>query len=132
MSSFGMHVFGIFGFGMFQVIFYLIFFIVVGTIIIRAVKGMSTWHKNNQSPVLTVNAKVITKRTNVCTHHQHHGNNQGMHTSSSTSYYVTFEVKSGDRIELRVSGQEFGLLVEGDYGELTFQGSRYKSFERVK
>ena len=93
---------------------------------------MSTWHKNNQSPVLTVNAKVITKRTNVSTHHQHHGNNQGMHTSSSTSYYVTFEVKSGDRIELRVSGQEFGLLVEGDYGELTFQGSRYKSFERVK
>lgn len=132
MSSFGMHGFGMFGFGMFQIMFYLIFFIVIGTIIVRVVRGMATWHKNNQSPVLTVNAKVIAKRTNVSTHHHHHGNNHGMHTSSSTSYYVTFEVKSGDRIELMVSGQEFGMLVEGDYGELTFQGTRYKAFERAK
>lgn len=118
------------GFTMFQIMFYFIFFMVFGTIIVRAVKGITTWHKNNQSPVLTVNAKVITKRTNVSVHH--HGNNQGMHTSSSTSYYVTFEVKSGDRIELMVSGHEFGMLVEGDYGELTFQGTRYKAFERIK
>lgn len=55
-----------------------------------------------------------------------------MHTSSSTTYYVTFEVKSGNRIELIVSGQEFGMLVEGDCGELTFQGTRYKAFERNK
>lgn len=132
MSSVGMHGFGIIGFGMFQIMFYLIFFIVVGMIIVRAVKGMTTWHKNNQSPVLTVNAKVITKRTNVSVHHHNHGNNHGMHTGSSTSYYVTFEVKSGDRIELMVSGHEFGMLVEGDYGELTFQGTRYKAFERAK
>lgn len=120
------------GFGMFQIMFYLIFFIVIGTIIVRVITGVATWHKNNQAPVLTVNATVITKRTNVSTHHHHHGNNHRMHTSSSTSYYVTFEVKSGDRIELMVSGQEFGMLVEGDYGELTFQGTRYKAFERMK
>lgn len=131
MSNFGMPGFGMIAFGIVPIMFYLIFFMVFGTIIVRAVKGMTTWHKNNQSPVLTVNAKVITKRTNVSIHH-HHGNNQGMHTSSSTSYYVTFEVKSGDRIELMVSGQEFGMLVEGDYGELTFQGTRYKAFERIK
>lgn len=131
MSSFGMPGFGMFGFGMFQIMFYLIFFIIIGTIIVRVVSGMTTWHKNNQSPVLTVNAKVIAKRTNVSTHH-HHGNGRGRHTSSSTSYYVTFEVKSGDRIELMISGQEFGMLIEGDYGELTFQGTRYRAFERTK
>ena len=53
------------------------------------------------------------------------------HTSHSTTYYVTFQVESGDRMELHVTGQEFGLLVEGDQGKLTFQGTRYLGFERM-
>jgi len=36
-----------------------------------------------------------------------------------------------DRIELCVSGTEYGMLVEGDTGRLTFQGTRYLSFERI-
>mgnify|MGYP000951229907 FL=1 len=52
------------------------------------------------------------------------------HTTSSTTYYVTFQVESGDRIELIVPDDEFGMLVEGDTGRLTFQGTRYKGFER--
>ncbi|WP_330601554.1 DUF2500 domain-containing protein [Holdemanella porci] len=55
----------------------------------------------------------------------------GFHTTTSTSYYVTFLVESGDRIELCVSGTEYGMLVEGDTGRLTFQGTRYLSFERI-
>lgn len=54
------------------------------------------------------------------------------HTSSSTTYYVTFQVDSGDRMEFSVSGQEYGLLAEGDRGKLTFQGTRYLGFEREK
>lgn len=50
--------------------------------------------------------------------------------STSTSYYVTFEVESGDRMELHVSGSEYGMLAEGDYGQLTFQGTRYLDFVR--
>lgn len=34
------------------------------------------------------------------------------HNHTFTTYYVTFEVESGDRMELHVSGQEYGLLVE--------------------
>ena len=49
---------------------------------------------------------------------------------ASTSYYVTFQVESGDRIELGVSGMEYGMLIEGDTGRLSFQGTRYLSFER--
>jgi hypothetical protein len=52
-----------------------------------------------------------------------------MHTS--TSYYVTFQVASGDRMELHVSGREYGILIEGDYGKLTFQGTRYLGFQRI-
>ena len=57
-------------------------------------------------------------------HHDHH-------THHSTSYYVTFQVDSGDRMELHMTGQEYGMLVEGDKGYLTFQGTRYLGFERV-
>ena len=39
--------------------------------------------------------------------------------------------ESGDRMELHLSGQEYGLLIEGDRGNLTFQGTRYLGFERL-
>jgi len=39
-------------------------------------------------------------------------------------------VESGDRMELHVAGHEFGMLIEGDRGMLTFQGTRYLGFER--
>ena len=42
-----------------------------------------------------------------------------MHTF--TTYYVTFQVESGDRMELTVSGSDYGMLVEGDIGKLSFQ-----------
>ncbi|NMA17087.1 MAG: DUF2500 domain-containing protein, partial [Erysipelotrichia bacterium] len=31
-----------------------------------------------------------------------------------------------------VSAEKYGLLVENDYGLLTFQGTRFMSFERIK
>ncbi len=51
-------------------------------------------------------------------------------SSSSSWYYATFEFPSGDRREFLVSGQESGLLAEGDHGRLTYQGTRYRRFER--
>ena len=74
-------------------------------------------------------AEVVTKRTDVTRHH--HGNEADFHTSSTTWYYVTFQVDSGDRMEFSVSGPEYGMLAEGDQGSLTFQGTRYLSFERT-
>ena len=44
--------------------------------------------------------------------------------------YVTFQVESGDRIEFIVTGSEYGMLAEGDRGKLSFQGTRYFSYER--
>ncbi len=54
----------------------------------------------------------------------------GYDTSTFTSYYVTFQVESGDRMELTVSGSDYGMLVQGDIGKLSFQGTRYLGFER--
>lgn len=33
---------------------------------------------------------------------------------STTTYFVTFEEPSGERLELMVTGREFGQLAEGD------------------
>ena len=119
-----------FGFGMFGVMFTLVFFMFIAVFVSIIVKGLSQWNKNNNSPRLTVPATVVAKRTNVSRHHHHHGAGHGMHSSTSTSYYVTFEVESGDRMELHVEGYEYGLLVEGDKGDLSFQGTRYLGFVR--
>lgn len=116
-----------FGFGLFQIIFFLMFFLVFGVFIVTFIKGISQWNKNNHSPKLTVPVTVVAKRTNVSHHHragEHH------HSSTSTSYYVTFQVESGDRMELHMTGSQYGLIVEDDRGLLTFQGTRFLNFER--
>ena len=112
---------------LFPVLFFLVFGIVLAMFLVMAVRGIGQWRRNNASPVLTVEAAVVAKREHV-THHRH--NNDQMMDSSSTSYHVTFEVESGDRMEFSVPGGEYGLLAEGDRGRLTFQGTRYQGFER--
>ena len=116
------YVFG--GIGIFFVFFVIIFTLVIGTFIFVAVKGISQWSKNNKSPVLTVPAEIVTKRTETT---GGHGD-----SSASTWYYVTFQVQSGDRLELDVPSKEYGMLAEDDLGILTFQGTRYQGFERKK
>lgn len=106
------------------------FILAVGMIIFTVIRGVSQWNRNNQSPRLTVGAVVATKRENV-THHTHNTGDGVMHTSTDTSYYITFQFESGDRMELRVSGSEYGQLSEGDRGYLSFQGTRYLGFERM-
>lgn len=113
------------GFDMFQIMFTVIFVLVIGVFIATAVSGISQWNKNNNSPRLTVPATIVAKRANAS---RHRGANGHRHTS--TSYYVTFQMDSGDRMELHVAGHEYGLLVEGDRGNLSFQGTRYLGFER--
>ena len=114
---------------LFPVFFFLIFGIVLIIFVVSFVRGIATWHKNNNSPRLTVPARVVSKRSDVSGGH-HRGAGGHMHTTSSTRYYGTFEFESGDRQEFSVSGSEFGMLAEGDSGRLTFQGTRYLSFER--
>ncbi|QOX65288.1 DUF2500 domain-containing protein [Anoxybacterium hadale] len=109
-----------------------IFFIVIGMIILTAVRGAKEWKSNNESPVLTVEAVIVTKRVDVHHFHNDAGPDNIGHTSTSTTYYATFEVPSGDRMEFRVGSREYGMLVEGDAGKLTFQGTRYQGFERIK
>ena len=118
-----------FGFDMFSIMFTITFILVISMFIIVVVRGISEWNKNNRSPRLTVPVIVVSKRVDVS--HNTHAQGDGMHHHSThTTYYVTFQVESGDRMEFHVSGREYGMLAEGDMGNLTFQGTRYLSFER--
>ena len=117
-----------FGFfdSVFPVLFGIVFLFVFGGILATVVRNIGQWHKNNNSPRLTVAATVVAKRAEVTHHH-----NANTHTGgSSTWYYATFQVESGDRMELSVPSREYGYLVEGDRGQLSFQGTRFLGFER--
>ena len=121
---------GFFFGGGFQAVFLLIFFCILGIFVVTIARGIGQWNKNNHSPRLTVDATVVAKRTDVTSHH--HGAMQTGHFASATTYYVTFEVESGDRLELQVSDYEYGQLAEGDRGKLTFQRKRFLKFERER
>jgi hypothetical protein len=73
----------------------------------------------------------VAKRTNVSSSMHHNNDGMDLH-STSTTYYITFEVESGDRLEFQVRDNEYGILVEDDMGKLKFQGRRYLGFERNK
>lgn len=120
--------------GLFQLFFLVILLIVVAMFVLVFVRTISQWNRNNHSPRLTVEATVISRRSNVSYHHHDHGvggGAGGIHTTHSTTYYVTFQVASGDRMEFQLTGSEYGMLVEGDRGRLSFQGTRYLGFERM-
>lgn len=88
------------------------------------------WMQNNNSPRLTVEALVVSKRT-YTTQQPVAGDPagaQGFHTT--TDCVVTFQVESGGELKFSVSGSEYRMLAEGDRGRLTFQGTRYLGFER--
>lgn len=102
---------------MFQIVPIFIFVIaaiLIGTIFINGIKHA----EDKRKPIIPVEATVIAKRTKVW------GDN------STTYYYVTFELLNGERMELKVPGDKYGFLVEGDKGILSFQGEIFVNFER--
>ena len=115
------------GFGIMSMLFPLMFLVVFGIILVNLFRGLKEWNRNNHSPRLTVEAQILSKRTDI--HRRSRSSHHGSRTS--TTYFATFQFESGDRLELQLQGHEYGLLIEGDKGKLTFQGTRYLGFERL-
>ncbi|MDT3425620.1 hypothetical protein J2Z22_001139 [Paenibacillus forsythiae] len=105
-------------------VFFKIFILLFLSVLIFGIaKGIKQWMANNESELLTVSCTAVSKRFRV--------SGGSGDSSASTDYYVTFETLNGDRVELKVPDRFYGLIVEGDRGELTYQGTRFKGFERV-
>lgn len=122
------------GFSIVETLFPLVFLLMFGfalyTLISSIAARAQEKRKNDASPRLTVPASVVTKRAQVgATHHHNAATNTGG-TYYNTKYFATFQFESGDRLELSVSPSEYGMLVEGDRGQLSFQGTRYLGFVR--
>lgn len=104
--------------------------LVVGSFVFAAGKGLAQWSSNNAQPVQRVPAKIVARRTNLDVSSHHHDDHPHHHTSTSSQYYATFELENGQRLEFQVPDKEAGLLLEGDEGQLTCQGTRYLGFAR--
>jgi len=118
-----------YGFNLMFSIFPIMFMIVFGVIIFSIAKNISTNMHNNKQPIIPVEAKIVSKRYDVSNYR--HSTNNNIHRSSSTSYYVTFELNNGERLEFLVPSYDFGMIVEGDNGTLSFQGTKFISFIRM-
>ena len=126
------------------IIFSIITTIIVAFIFIFAIyKIIKTVISNNNSPVETRKAKVISKRTDISSigGYQNNSintygrvNNTSFNTMGpnniNTYYYATFEFDNKERKEFNIGQAKYGLLAEGDEGMLTYQGTRFKSFDR--
>lgn len=78
--------------------------------------------RRDRLPVTTAPARIVAKRAETL-------------GFGRVDYYATFELASGQRLEFKIS-EGYGLLVEGDEGELTYYvmergGSEFKGFRRV-
>ena len=111
------------GFGMFDMMVSILFpvmsLFIFGMVIATFFRNFKKEKENDRAPVLSVDATVVTKRTHVWGDH------------ARTNYFVTFQVESGDRMELEIDRDKFGYLVENDRGKLTFQGKRFLEFQRT-
>lgn len=80
------------------------------------------WRANEAAPVVRVDAMVVSSRKRVRRRRQ-----AGVDPST---YMVTFEEPSGERLELQVRGRYMADLTEGVQGLLTYQGTRFLGFVR--
>ena len=99
-------------------IIFLPFLLVGGFILFMIARMLFQNAKNASAPLLSREARVVTKRQHVWGDH------------SRTTYYATFEFPDGAREELEVPTQQFGYLVEGDEGTVHSQGTWFKGFDR--
>lgn len=97
-----------------------IFALVIIVFIVIIATNMKRNSYNNRQPRITTDATIVSKRTHV------RGNDHYY-----TDYFITFEFESGDRSEMQVAEDQYGILVEGDAGKLTFQGRRFLSYLRA-
>jgi len=81
--------------------------------------------KQGRKPVYNIQAKVMGKRTLI----EADPENPGI---PKTSYFVTFHKRDGNRIEMEVPGEDYGLAAEGDEGILVYsKGDEFIVFKRT-
>ncbi len=111
------------GYTAFSTVFVLILILILSVFVLTIVKGISTYANNNAAEIMSVNCKVVGKRSDVW--------GGSGDSSASTRYYITFEFEDASRLELNVKAKQYGYIIEGDSGTLNYQGTRFNTFTRA-
>lgn len=74
----------------------------------------------------TVNATIVYKRRDV--RRDLNSAPYDERYSNTNFYYVTFEEKTGNKLELLVSGEVYDSVRRGERGVLSYQGLRFLEF----
>lgn len=105
--------------------------------IVIVMLGAAIHHAYNLAqPIVTRKAKVTGKRTTITQHgfgqvppHSPHWHGAG-HFPLQTTYLCAFEFGDGQRAEFTVDANRYGLMAEGDRGDLDTQGTLFRDFRR--
>lgn len=98
--------------------------IILLMIVAKLTSKVNIEERQGDKPVYNMEASVKAKRTLVEADPEHPG-------ASRTRYFVTFHKRDGNRVELEVPGEDYGLAAEGDEGVLVWQGDEFIVFKRV-
>ena len=81
--------------------------------------------KQGRKPVYNIQATVKGKRTLI----EEDPENPGV---PKTRYFLTFHKRDGNRVEMEVPGEDYGLAAEGDEGVLVYEkGDAFIVFKRM-
>lgn len=113
--------------------FYMISFIVMFSIIIglSLIIIIRQWWKNKKSPLIVTQSTISGKRIEEHYIRSKRSNSLGYRTRKVLIYYITFSLEGGEHIELRTNESVYLDLKNGDYGKLTFKGSKYIEFVKA-
>ena len=81
--------------------------------------------KDQSTPEVAVLATLVDKRMTSSTNIAANG-----FTNQSITYYLLFEIASGERLEFKVGYGKYKLYVIGDTGVLRYQRKRFNSLDR--
>ena len=100
----------------------LVFAVICAGTILRTLITERDRRKNNKAEKIRTRATVLSKRMN-CDNIAHQHPRDG-----GTVFYVTFRTGNGSDVELTMSDSDYGAFTEGTEGTLTYQGTRFMSF----
>lgn len=86
---------------------------------------VSIEEKQGRKPVYNIQAEVKGKRTLI----EADSENPNV---PKTRYFITFHKRDGNRVEMEVPGEDYGLAAEGDEGILAYsKGDEFIVFKRT-
>lgn len=98
----------------------------IAFVLIKAVRKNKQREKNALCSVLTVRARVKSRRLII-----RPNNITALGVATDTlEGKVVFESEDGEELEFRLIGKTYRDIIEGDEGMLTYQGTDFISFDR--